>query len=272
MIPTWTTDIPVEDSPVGVRGWLRLVRRGLPVAVVTLAGLVLLLLLRLAERPIYGARRPWTSRVVRLACRVNLGLIGIGLSVHGRPLPEAGAEVANHASWLDIFALNAVSRVQFVAKAEVAGWAGIGAMARAAGTVFIRRERRDAAAQAALFGEKLAAGQRLLFFPEGTSTDTLRVLPFKPTLFEAFLRRGGAEATIQPVTVIWTAPAGADPRFYGWWGEMDFASHVVRVLAAPRQGRVALVYHPALKVADYPDRKALAAACEAAVRSAFPAQ
>jgi lyso-ornithine lipid O-acyltransferase len=75
---------------------------------------------------------------------------------------------------------------------------------------------------------------------------------------------------VQPVTVIYHAPPGHDPRHYGWWGDMDFAPHLVLTLAARRQGRVEVVFHPALQVASFADRKALAAACEAAVRSAHP--
>ena len=69
--------------------------------------------------------------------------------------------------------------------------------------------------------------------------------------------------------MIWTAPPGEDPRFHGWWGDMEFGAHLLRVLAAPRGGAVDLVYHPPIRVADMPDRKALAAAAEAAVRAGF---
>ena len=95
--------------------------------------------------------------------------------------------VANHASWLDIFALNAPQRIYFVSKDEVRDWPGIGWLARATGTVFIARKSREAGVQARLFETRMAAGHRLLFFPEGTSTDGRRVLPFKTTLFAAFL-------------------------------------------------------------------------------------
>jgi 1-acyl-sn-glycerol-3-phosphate acyltransferase len=69
------------------------------------------------------------------------------------------------------------------------------------------------------------------------------------------------------VSVTYFAPVGEDPRFYSWWGGMDFAPHLLRVLAAPRQGKVRVVYHPPLRVADYSGRKQLAAEAEASVRS-----
>jgi 1-acyl-sn-glycerol-3-phosphate acyltransferase len=175
--------------------------------------------------------------------------------------------VANHSSWLDIFALNARKRIYFVSKSEVARWPGIGWLARATGTVFINRQAKEARAQKDIFEARLQAGHKLLFFPEGTSTDGQQVLAFKSTLFAAFFSEALRDRmSIQPVSVIYTAPNGADHRFYGWWGDMGFGPHLVRVLAAKRQGGVEIRYHPPLRVADHKDRKSLALACEEAVR------
>lgn len=257
--------------PAGL-DWARIVLRGGLAGGIAYAGLALTLVLRLVERPLCGLARPVTPWITQGVCRAALAIMGIGLVRRGRPMRVPGALVANHGSWLDIFALNACDRLYFVAKAEVAGWAGIGWLARATGTVFIARKGTEAKVQAALFEDRLRAGHRLMFFPEGTSTDARRVLPFKSTLFAAFFAEGLADALhVQPVTVVWHAPAGADPRLYGWWGEMDFAGHLMRVLAQPRQGRVEVTFHPPLKVADFPDRKALAAACEGRVQGAFAA-
>ena len=249
--------------------WLRVVLRGAAAGIITYAGLALLLLVRLVERPLFGPARPVTPWITQAVCRAVLAVIGLRLVRRGAPMRVPGSIVANHASWLDIPAINACDRLYFVAKAEVAGWAGVGWLARATGTLFIARRGTEARAQADLFEARLRAGHRLLFFPEGTSTDARRVLPFKSTLFAAFLADGLADALhIQPVSVVWHAPPGQDPRLYGWWGDMDFAGHLLRVLAQPRQGRVEVTFHAPVPVADFADRKALAAACEAVVRSA----
>ncbi len=148
-----------------------------------------------------------------------------------------GAIVANHSSWLDIFVLNAAQTVYFVAKAEGRGGgpASAGLPARH-GTVFIAAKGTEAKKQQEIFESRLQAGHRLLFFPEGTSTDAIRVLPFKSTLFQAFFSPALEHTMhIQPVTVIFHAPEGEDPRHYGWWGDMDFASHLLKTLATPRQ-------------------------------------
>ncbi|SNT08372.1 lysophospholipid acyltransferase family protein [Tropicimonas sediminicola] len=272
MSATWQSDqLPPGPGKLGARDWFRVIRRGLPLGIVVFGCLGLLLLLRLIERPIFGLRRPVTPWITRFVCSSAFVLLGIHRKVVGRPVGGRAAVVSNHASWLDIFALNAGDSVYFVSKAEVAGWPGIGWLARATGTVFINRDRKEAAAQRALFEARLMAEHRLLFFPEGTSTDGRQVLPFKSTLFEAFLNDGLKDSLqIQPVTLVYRAPEGTDPRFYGWWGDMDFGPHLLKILAAPRQGSVEVIYHPAVPVAGNGNRKTLAARCEAEVRSGLP--
>ena len=266
--PTWRGASPPPLRRLGPADWGRVVRRGLPLGVTVFGGLGVLLVLRGVERPVFGARRPVTPWIARGVCRAALWWLGMRFTVRGRPLRAPGAAVANHASWLDIFALNAADDVVFVAKAEVAGWPGIGWLARATGTLFVRRDRAEAAAQARLFAARLAGGQRLLFFPEGTSTDGQRVLPFKPTLFAALFAPDMKDAAhVQAITVKYAAPAGQDRRFYGWWGDMGFGPHLLQVLAVPRQGAVEVIYHPPLRVADFAGRKALAGHAEHQVRA-----
>ena len=252
----------------GAPGWLLVVLRLVPFAIVVYGGLLLLLLTRAVEAPVYGTSRPFSPRITQVVCKLSLRIIGLRLKRKGHPMRRRGAVVANHGSWLDIFCLNACDRVYFVSKSEVAQWPGIGWLARATGTVFIARNPAEAKAQQGLFEARLGAGHRLLFFPEGTSSDSQRVLPFKSTLFAAFYTHGlNVGMYIQPVTLRYIAPEGSDPRLYGWWGEMDFGPHLIRVLAQRRQGRVEVLYHKPVAVDDFPDRKALAAHCEAVVRA-----
>lgn len=257
----------------GAAGWMRVVLRGLALGTLAYGGLAVLLLLRLVERPLFGLQRPITPHVTRAVCRAAFPVLGIRYAMTGRPMRQRGAVVANHASWLDIFALNAGQSVYFVSKAEVAQWPGIGWLARATGTSFIARDPRQAKDQQRHFEARLRAGHKLMFFPEGTSTDGLRVLPFKSTLFAAFYTHGLAQVMhIQPVSVIYHAPEGADANFYGWWGDMDFAPHLMTVLARRRQGRVEVVFHAPVPVEDFASRKELAAYCERVVRDGLMAR
>jgi lyso-ornithine lipid O-acyltransferase len=269
------TDWREEELPpaaIGALGWLLVLVRIIPFAIVTYGGLAALLLARAVEAPLCGAARPVTPFITQGVCKAALWIMGLRVVRRGVPMQERGAVVANHASWLDIFTLNACDRVYFVSKAEVAKWPGIGWLARATGTVFIARDPAEAKAQQNVFEERLRAGHRLLFFPEGTSTDSLRVLPFKSTLFAAFFTHGMEHVMhIQPVSVRYIAPKGADARIYGWWAEMDFAPHLLKILAQRQQGQVEINFHPAVAVDDFKGRKDLAAHCEAVIRAGHEA-
>lgn len=257
--------------PIGFSGWLRLILRTPFLLVINFGCLLLLLAVRLIERPLFGLRRPLTPWITQFVCITSLMILGIKVRRHGQPMTERGAIVANHGSWLDIYTLNACARIYFVSKAEVAKWPGIGWLARATGTVFINRRGGEARAQQALFEERLRAGHHLLFFPEGTSTDGQRILPFKSTLFAAFFAPDLKDTmSIQPCSVVYHAPAGKDARFHGWWGGMPFGPHIKQMLAAPSGGAVDIVFHDPIRVAEAGDRKRLAAVAEDAVRAGHP--
>jgi 1-acyl-sn-glycerol-3-phosphate acyltransferase len=269
---TWHSQEAPEKIPIGPLGWGVLILRGSSIALLTYGGLAVLLALRAVEWPLAGLNRPVTPFITQFVCRVAVRVIGITYRIRGTPMHHVGAVVANHGSWLDIFALNACQRVYFVSKSEVARWPGIGWLARATGTAFIERDAKKARAQRDLFEERIRAGHKLLFFPEGTSTDSRRVLPFKSTLFAAFFAKDMERVMqIQPVSVIYTAPIGCDSRFYGWWGDMAFGPHFLQVLAQLRQGAIEVVFHDPVNVADFASRKELAAHCEEVVRAGLDA-
>lgn len=264
-------DQRMEMPRIGPFGWLLAGARGLMLALVTYGALLVFLLIRLIERPVFGLHRPWTPWLTQGVCRAALFLMGFSYARRGRPMQGQGAIVANHAGWIDIFSLNAADRVYFVSKDDVAGWPGIGILAKVTGTMFITRKGTEAKRQQEMMEERLRAGHRLLFFPEGTSTDTLHVLPFKTPLFQAFFTHGMDRVLhIQPVTVAYHAPKDRDPRFYGWWADMSFAGHLLQVLATPRQGRIEVIFHPAVPVDGFPGRKELASYCERVIRTAHP--
>jgi len=267
MSPTWDSPEPPDTHSISLLGWLRALLRGTALAMLVFGALLVLLLVRLIERPLYGLHRPVTPFITQFVCRNAFRILGMRYETRGDLMRQHGAVVANHSSWLDIFALNARKRIYFVSKAEVANWPGIGWLARATGTVFIERTANRAREQTELFEQRLLAGHKLLFFPEGTSSDGMRVLPFKTTLFQAFFTQHLRESMfIQPVTVIYHPPAGESPRYYGWWGDMALGPHLLKTLAARRQGQVEVIYHPPVKVTDFADRKTLAAHVEQSVR------
>ena len=125
----------------------------------------------------------------------------------------------------------------------------------------------EAKRQQAALAARISGGDKLCFFPEATSSDGLRVLPFKSTLFSVFHTEELRELVwVQPVTVTYYPPKGRDKRFYGWWGDMDFGSHAMVILGLSVGGRVRGTYHPPLKAAEFAHRKDLARAAGDAVR------
>lgn len=226
-------------------------------------------LVRLAPR---AARRlpNWYHRKV---CR----LLGVKLNVEGAlAAGEPVLLICNHTSWLDIPVLSAVAPVSFVAKKEVGSWPFVSWLAKLQRTVFVDRTRRQAAGDAAgEISQRLAAGDVIVLFPEGTSSDGNRVLPFKSSLFGAVkpgARGNGAGAIVQTAAIVYTHSNGvplarADRPKVGWYGDMEMTSHAWSVLKSGPIGVTVRIGPPA-GLDSFADRKDLAMKSERAIRNA----
>ncbi len=272
---SWNEAAPPDPVRRGSLDWLRLVLcaigslfwLGLMFMVFAILRIWDLLAKRLGRRA--PALAPW---VVHLWGRGALVLLGLRLRLRGAAMAHPGAIVANHASWIDIVVVMAAMRVFFVSKSEVASWPVIGFIGRSIGTMFIERRPAEARRQTEALHARLKRGDRLCLFAEGTSSDGQRVLPFKSALFSVFLAPDLRETLwVQPVSIVYRPRPGLPAAFYGWWGDMDFAGHLGDVLARSHGGEVDVTFHPALRAADFADRKALAKAAHAAVASSHAA-
>ena len=246
--PVWARLKPLE--------WLRLIARVLAWFAWTGLMVPLYYIGRVIDlaAPKLGA----SDSVVWLWARMSALISGLTVRIEGTPMKKGGALVGNHASWLDIFVIRSAVQIYFVAKAEVKTWPMIGWLADQTKSLFIERKRSEAKAQEELFLGRLNQGHRLCFFPEGTSSDGLRVLPFKSTLFSVFMTPAMKEKTwIQPITTIYQPAPHLPVNFYGWWGGMSFASHMVQVFARSTGGKATVVFHEPVLAADFTDRKAL---------------
>ena len=101
------SETPPDSWSLTAAGAFRILLRGAALGVVVFGGLMILLALRLVERPLHGAHRPWTPFVTVTVCRLALWIIGLRVDTHGAPMDHDGAIVANHSTWLDMFVLNA---------------------------------------------------------------------------------------------------------------------------------------------------------------------
>ncbi|MDP2699331.1 1-acyl-sn-glycerol-3-phosphate acyltransferase [Thalassospira sp.] len=201
-----------------------------------------------------------------------LKILNIEVRVSGVPMMDGpGIIVANHASYLDVPVLGSLVRGSFIAKKEVASWPVYGFLAKLQRTTFIERRPVRSRTQNDELGRRLAAGHKLIMFPEGTSNDGNRVLPFKSTLFGVAERQmpDGSQVRLQPVSIAATgldgAPMGRDLRaYYSWYGDMDLAPHLWQFLALGKV-TVELIVHPPVTLAQAGSRKQLAQMCETMV-------
>ena len=128
-------------------------------------------------------------------CRTVLRVAGIRLLARGRCPDSASLVIANHLSYLDVMVLGAETPMVFVAKSEVASWPVIGPLCAFVGTLFIdRSSRAGLPAVTTSIANLMAAGIRVMVFPEGTTTAGDQVLPFRPALLQPAIDQGAAVA------------------------------------------------------------------------------
>jgi 1-acyl-sn-glycerol-3-phosphate acyltransferase len=165
----------------------------------------------------------WSAQLVKLC--------GVKVRVDNK-VAEAPARtaliVANHISWLDIFVINSLQPCRFVAKSDIRDWPLIGWLCEKTGTIFIARGRqRDVRRIYEGLVTSIRAGERIAFFPEGTTASQGSVLPFHANLFEAAIE---ANAPIQPYALRYIDAAGKFHAAADFTGEMTFAQSVLAVL------------------------------------------
>ena len=208
----------------------------------------------------------------RQVCKI----VGIRLNVDGEIAEEQGVLlISNHVSWIDITVLSAVAPVSFVAKQEVASWPFVSWLAKLQRSVFVDRNRRNEVGDKANeILRRLEAGDHVVLFAEGTSSDGNCVVPFKTALFAAAKPVGGramgAKVSAQTLALTYTKLYGLPLCRRGrpvvaWYGDMDLASHAWRLLGlGPLDAHIRI--GPPVPLDAFPDRKALARYAEDKVR------
>ncbi len=174
---------------------------------------------------------PVRQERVRRWCGRLLGLLGVRVVTHGC-VPDGTTQgalfVANHISWLDIWALKQLLPMDFVAKAEIRDWPLMGWLAERTGTLFVARHRRHDTGRVMSDVEQALGQQRsLCFFPEGTTTDGSELRPFKPSLFQAAINAG---TPVWPVAIRYPAADGGINRAVAYWGDITLWQSLRAVL------------------------------------------
>jgi 1-acyl-sn-glycerol-3-phosphate acyltransferase len=203
----------------------RRARRLTGVALHVLLGGVLVLVLY----PVLGANSRLEVR--RWWCANLLALLGIRLRVRSAERSPHGLIAANHVSWLDPVVLGALFPCAFVAKSEARAWPLIGWLAAMNETLFLRRESFRAALRlCAEVSRRLDTRRSVAVFPEGTTTDGSRLLPFRAALFQAALEGGHP---VLPVAIRYRDACGRPTTAPAWVKDVSIWRCMKAVAEAP---------------------------------------
>ena len=214
--------------------------------------------------------------------RLFLRLFGIRIVVRGTAPPPGSSTLilANHVSWLDIPVLSGLLPLSFIAKSEIATWPVFGFCARLQRCIFLDRSRKGATHEVnAEVAARLADGDAIVLFPEGTTGDGNRLLPFKSSLVgaaRAALNDSGAdEIRLQPVAISYVRRNGLpvtrrERPDIAWYGDMELPPHA-RLVAGGGPLDVVVHWSEPIPFGNGTDRKRATSAAETAVRAAIGA-
>ena len=186
---------------------------------------------------------PYRRYLPRYWHRIACFCLNVRVTVHGEASSERPLLLAvNHASWIDILVLGSVADVVFVAKSEIRDWPIFGYLAKLQKTIFVEREqKRDAGNQVSEISSRMAAGEVVVLFPEGTTSDGNRMLDVKSSLFGAASTTAdqveGESVFVQPVAIAYTGvnkmAMGRYHRFIAAWpGSIGLVPHLKGLIKA----------------------------------------
>jgi 1-acyl-sn-glycerol-3-phosphate acyltransferase len=223
-----------------------------------------------------GLKSPLAAKLPMAYHRLCCRLLGISVERRGLASPARPTlYICNHTSYLDIAILGGSIAATFVAKADVGGWPLFGTLAKLQRCVFIDRRRASINQQRDAIAARLQSGESLILFPEGTSGDGQRLLPFKSSLFAAAEAQPGLKIAVQPVSLAYLRLDGMPlGRFYrpcfAWYGDMTLAPHLWTLLGLGRLA-VRVTFHPPVDSTDFASRKELSEYCESVIGAGLAA-
>ncbi len=218
MTPTESLDFPHQPRTILLAIWV-----GARICVHLLYGTLLAAFYpKLSRTKQQAILRQWSGQLLDI----------LHLTRHGAT-PEIDVRqglfvVANHVSWLDIFVLNAVLPMRFIAKDEVRNWWLIGWLCQRSGTLFIKRATRQHLVELNQSVADLLQQQEIIgAFPEGTTSEGCQVSTFYPALFQGAV---DAAAPILPVCLYYHDPQGKHSQLAAYTGEMSLIASIWRIL------------------------------------------
>ena len=198
--------------------------------------------------------------------KICLRIFGIKIKTFGNiSINSPILLISNHASYLDIIILGSLFKTSFIAKKEISKWPLLGILAKLQNTIFIDRRVSSLKNQENQIIKHLNEKKNLVIFPEGTSSDGNRVLPFKSSLFNIFERNLNSKIFIQTMTIVYKKINGAslnriDRKNITWHSDMDLITNIFNVLKKFNI-EIEVIFNEKLLPGKEYDRKKIALYC-----------
>ena len=222
---------------------------------------------------LFGKTIPFLEKKVPVIFhKLILWLLSVHIECEGRinKAKDSNLYICNHLSYLDIPILGSIFPLRFVAKSEVEFWPLFGFLAKLGKTVFISRNRSDSLNQKNKILTSLLSNEKILIFPEGTTSDGNRVLNFKSSSFSAL---EGQNFIVQPIVIVYSDLNGIPINRWlrpviAWYGDMDLKPHFSK-LRSLRPIKVRLIYLNKVKAQNFSSRKDLSKYLENKIKKVY---
>ena len=198
--------------------------------------------------------------------KICLRIFGIKIKTFGKvSINSPILLISNHASYLDIIILGSLFKTSFIAKKEISKWPLLGILAKLQNTIFIDRRVSSLKNQENQIIKHLNEKKNLVIFPEGTSSDGNRVLPFKSSLFNIFEKNLNSKILVQTITIVYKKINGIpmnriERRNITWHSNMDLIPNIFNVLKK-LSIEVEVIFNDEFLPSKEYDRKKLALHC-----------
>ena len=232
--------------------------------------LIIFLLLTLALLPfqfiIVFFIKNYTYIIPYFYHKICLRIFGIKIKTFGKvSINSPILLISNHASYLDIIILGSLFKTSFIAKKEISKWPLLGILAKLQNTIFIDRRVSSLKNQENQIIKHLNEKKNLVIFPEGTSSDGNRVLPFKSSLFNIFEKNLNSKILVQTITIVYKKINGIpmnriERKNITWHSNMDLIPNIFNVLKK-LSIEVEIIFNDEFLPSKEYDRKKLALHC-----------
>lgn len=218
------------------------------------------------------ARKNMLIHVLYAAC---MRVIGLRATLKGELTPGPALIVANHCSYNDVLVIASLGDIFFTPKSDVRGWPLIGPLVARFNVLFVDRKPGSTKQNQQTIFAHLKSGGRICVFPEATTGDGRRLLPFKSSLFSLAEQWDGEQPLpVQPITVIYRRVDGKMPDEttwpkIAWYGDIDIVRHLLSFFTMKRVEAEAIA-HPPITLLPGESRKELCARAEAIIAQAYP--